>query len=77
MYKGRTQDADFNKGAIGRMFIICSSIFFGFLLLFFIGVWHRDSHYWSQLIGGVHKLMIFVKEKCGSHFVNNPPISPY
>ena len=27
------------------------------------GVWHRDSHYRSQPIGGVHKLMIFIKEK--------------
>ena len=26
------------------------------------GVWHRDSHYRSQLIGGVHKLMILIKE---------------
>ena len=27
------------------------------------GVWHKDSHYRSQLIGGLHKLMIFIKEK--------------
>ena len=27
------------------------------------GVWHKDSHYRSQLIGGVHKLMILIREK--------------
>ena len=26
------------------------------------GVWHKDSHYRSQLIGGVHKLMILITE---------------
>ena len=27
------------------------------------GVWHKDSHYWRSFIGGVHKLMIFIREK--------------
>ena len=27
------------------------------------GVWHKDSHYWRTAMGGVHKLMISIKEK--------------
>ena len=27
------------------------------------GVWHRDSHYRSPLIGGLHKLIILIREK--------------
>ena len=26
------------------------------------GVWHRDSHYWRKLIGGIHKIQILVRE---------------
>ena len=27
------------------------------------GVWHKDSHYRGQLIGGVYKLQTFIREK--------------
>ena len=43
---------------VSKMFIV-----FRFLLGEQEGLWYRDSHYRSQLIGGVHKLMIFIREK--------------
>ena len=27
-----------------------------------IGVWHRDSHYWRKIIGGVHKILILSRD---------------
>ena len=27
------------------------------------GVWHKDSHYWRKFVGGVHKLIVVIREK--------------
>ena len=53
---------DFSPNVLGllRLFLVCLDKGVG-VVATPDGVWHRDSHYRSQLIGGVHKLMIFIR----------------